>query len=745
MDDSVAILILVVLSGAPIAGLIIALVAMTQVGGLRRRCRELEGRMDMREPPPPPPVEPQRIVEGPTPGPISSEASGEGGEPKVVPKPPSEGLRRFESLVGKRWITWAGALAMFVGAAFFVKYAIDRGWIGPEARVLCGGVVGLTMIGVGVRFLLRKMRALGQGLIGGGLAIVYVSIYAAHGFYELIPLPVALGLLAVAAAGGMGLAVLHRALPVSLLAALGGFLAPLILWTGLEERDTLFTYLAVLDLGVLGVALHRRWRSLDAMAQGATLTYFAVWYLEGPSHDPVATALWLGGFYLLFAVVPYARHLVERTAMAGERVAMAVFGTGATIVLAADLLYDRFPLQFGAFASSVAVVLLAMAEGFKRRVPEDRRGLFVLVALTVCAVTASLPGFLELRWLTVGLAAEGVALLWLAWRFDYLPVRVAAALPIAISAARVFAEHWPLHGYGDVYTPIFNWEFLAAIAFVLASFAYAGVQHAHRARATAWDRILLHATAHGGAFFGMGLVSAELFGWLESTGERHLAHALLPLPWVGGALAYLLWRARERSTLVRAHGLAALIVAGAISAWVYAFGDRPPSTDWLIVNWRFSAALAGVAVLAGFAARRLRSPAGQGSIRIGGAVLMGCVLCGSLTLLSAEVWQFFAERAPHPIAGERAAQTALTILWSVFAAGVLAAGIWLAVRPLRFAALALLGVTAVKLVMFDLAVLRDAYRIVAFVALGLVLLGASYLYHKLERRLALASGPRQGG
>jgi len=704
MDDSLAILLLVILSGAPISGLAVGLTSLARRRAARRRRGAVPGRID-----------------------------------------PSERLRRFESVVGKRWISWAGALAMFVGAAFFVKYAMDRGWIGPAARVLCGGAVGLAMIGVGVRFLLKEMRALGQGLVGGGMAIVYVSIYAAHSFYDLIPLPTALGLLAVAAAGGMGLAVLHKALPVSLLAALGGFLAPALLWTGLEERDTLFTYLAVLDLGVLGVALHRRWRSLDAMAQGATLTYFAVWYQEAGSREPVATTLWLGGFFALFAIAPCARHLAERSAIFGERVAMAVIGAGGALAIAADLLYDRFPLQFGVFGASVAAVLLGLAVALARRVPADRRGLFTMVALSAIAVTAALPGFFEHDALTVGLAVEGVALLWVAWRFGYLPIRVAALVPIAISAVRVFTEHWPLHGHAESYVPVFNWQFFTASAFVLASFACAGIQHTHRARATAWDRVLLHAAAHGGAFFGMGLVSAELLGWLESIGERHLAHALLPLPWIAGALAYLLWRARESSAVVRAHGLAALIVAGAIATWVYAFGHQPPSSDWLMLNWRFAVALSVLAVLAAYAARWLRRPAGQGSARIGGAVLLGCVLCGSLTLLSAEVWQFFAERAPHPIAGERAAQTALTILWSVFAAGVLAAGIALAIRSLRFAALALLGLTAAKLVMFDLAVLRDAYRIVAFVALGLVLLGASYLYHKLERRLALASGPRQGG
>ena len=112
---------------------------------------------------------------------------------------------------------------------------------------------------------------------------------------------------------------------------------------------------------------------------------------------------------------------------------------------------------------------------------------------------------------------------------------------------------------------------------------------------------------------------------------------------VGGALTYLLWKARESAAVVRGHGLAALIVGGGIATWVYAFGDQPPSSDWLVVNWRFAAALAVIAVLAGYAVRRLRRPTVEGLTRVGGAVLLGSALCGLLTLLSAEVFQYFAE------------------------------------------------------------------------------------------------------
>jgi uncharacterized membrane protein len=64
----------------------------------------------------------------------------------------------------------------------------------------------------------------------------------------------------------MALAAAHNALPIALLAVLGGLLIPVLCSTGVDSRDVLFTYLTVLDLGVLAVTMLRRWRALDVLA-----------------------------------------------------------------------------------------------------------------------------------------------------------------------------------------------------------------------------------------------------------------------------------------------------------------------------------------------------------------------------------------------------------------------------------------------------------------------------------------------
>ena len=86
----------------------------------------------------------------------------------------------------------------------------------------------------------------------------------------------------------------------------------------------------------------------------------------------------------------------------------------------------------------------------------------------------------------------------------------------------------------------------------------------------------------------------------------------------------------------------------------------------------------------------------------------------------------------------------VSIVWGVYASLLLAAGFWWRVRPMRAAALVLFGATALKLVLLDLAGVEQVYRIISFFVLGLLMVGASYLYHRVEKRLEAAAGKGAG-
>jgi uncharacterized membrane protein len=105
-------------------------------------------------------------------------------------------------------------------------------------------------------------------------------------------------------------------------------------------------------------------------------------------------------------------------------------------------------------------------------------------------------------------------------------------------------------------------------------------------------------------------------------------------------------------------------------------------------------------------------------------------------LLTSETNAFFGELAREGVANARLmGGLAISVLWSVFATALLAAGLGLRNRALFYAAYALFGVAALKAVLVDLAALHTIYRILSFLALGVLLLGGAGLTIRFRARL----------
>src|SRR5262245_37914261 len=98
----------------------------------------------------------------------------------------------LEERIGGRWLQHVGMLVLVLGVAFFLRYAFDQGWLSPVIRVALGASAGVALLAGGLR-LSRSYRAYGLFLCGGGIAILYLSVYASLTLYGLLSAPVAFG------------------------------------------------------------------------------------------------------------------------------------------------------------------------------------------------------------------------------------------------------------------------------------------------------------------------------------------------------------------------------------------------------------------------------------------------------------------------------------------------------------------------------------------------------------------------
>ncbi len=708
-----------------------------QIERMEKRIARLEEALEAA--PPPPETAPQETAEPEEIPlvPVSGEEvpSEEAKLPVFEDESPAVKLdwAQFEQVIGKRWLTWVGVVALLAAGGFFVKYAFEHDWISPSARVLMGILAGLVLLVAGDRFVRRRMRALGQGLLGGGLALLYLSLFAAFSLYELVPQAPAFAGMVLVTAAGMTLAVLHDALPISFLAVLGGFLTPVILSTGENARDVLFTYLLVLDLGVLGMALFKQWRALDALAFACTAGLFAAWFHE--FYAPAAmlpTLGWLGAFYVVFLLLPFVNPLRHGTEVKLERFSLAIANAGLAFACAYVILHEQHQQALGFIALGMAGCYTVLAGQARRRIPSDARALFGFVALAAFFLTLAVPLHLKMHGITLAWAVEGPVLLYLGYRYRYLPVRIGSAAVVVLALVRLFAAHWPLHDglFVLFWTPSFG----SAICIPLAAGAMAVIHQWHLGRGEKVDRVLKVAAALGGGYLALIFVQHELALWFRYNEAAYMGAAAGAGLWAVGAAAFLGGGLRWRCSAAR---IAGVVAAG----WGYllalaAYGQDAPGSYLLFLNARLLAGLAVILALFAhvYMVRRFRDLCAEAE-RTLARLLLWVGLAGLLCLLSVEAYVFCQETLREVENARWTGLMSISIVWAVYAVALLSVGFWRRFRALRFAGLGLFGATALKIVLVDIAEVKQIYRIVSFLVVGLLMIGGAYLYHRIEKCL----------
>jgi uncharacterized membrane protein len=182
-----------------------------------------------------------------------------------------------------------GIVILFFGGAFLAKYAADHSLFPIELRFIAIAMGAFALLLVGWR--LRERRAVyAQLLQGGGIAGLYLTVFAAASLYDLLPLGAAFALMVVIALCAAVLAVAQNALSLAVIGTAGGFMAPLLVSTGSGNHVALFSYYAVLNVGVFAVAWFRTWRVLNVLGFLFTFVITGLWRATGFEVHELASA-----------------------------------------------------------------------------------------------------------------------------------------------------------------------------------------------------------------------------------------------------------------------------------------------------------------------------------------------------------------------------------------------------------------------------------------------------------------------
>jgi uncharacterized membrane protein len=378
----------------------------------------------------------------------------------------------LEALIGGNWFNRIGIIAISFGVAFFLKYAFDNQWIGPWGRVLIGVAIGLGFL-IGGERLRPRYQNYAYGLTGGGILILYLSIYAAYAFFTepLIGQFPAFICMAIVTATASLLSARYSALPIAFLGLIGGFLTPILLSTKVDNEVGLFSYIVLLDVGVLALAYSKQWRSLNYSAFTATVLMFAGWMITWYAPEKLWTTIFfMTLFFVIFSLLAVLYNVVNR------RPTMWI---DLSLVLANGLLYfsssyllleEKYRGALGLFAVLVSAFYLGLSYFTYNRDREDRLLVYTFLGLSFLFAVLAVPIQFNQHWVTMGWAIEGAVMTWIGLRVNDRTSRYAALVIFGIAVT-----HWAIvdvHDFayqaGETFVPLLNRRALSCATLVAA-------------------------------------------------------------------------------------------------------------------------------------------------------------------------------------------------------------------------------------------------------------------------------------
>src|SRR3989344_1516756 len=397
-------------------------------------------------PPPPPPKHWQAAVSQPSQKKASSES--------------------FEEKVGGKWLAKIGIVALVLGVSFFLKYAFDNNLIGETGRVILGIIGGIALLGLG-EFLRKKYFVYSQVISGGGIAILYLSVYAAYNWYDLIREPVAFVVMTIITIVAGFLSVWSGEPALAIIGILGGFLTPFLISSESRNIYSLFIYITLLDAGILGVSFFKKWRALNLIGLFGSLIITLSWMSLGrPGEDKWALAIFSSIFFLIFTAATISHTIIKKIKSEFyDSLLLLINAISYFLIILSLFEGNKNGLSFFSFGLAIFYFVVAYISFSYNK--EDKAIALFLPGLSIAFLTVAFGIMFQQHWITVAWSVEAAILAWISFQLRQRNFRVFSLIMFTLVLIRLlfFHSYLPVN---DLYIILFNKRVIAFAVSILA-------------------------------------------------------------------------------------------------------------------------------------------------------------------------------------------------------------------------------------------------------------------------------------
>lgn len=677
----------------------------------------------------------------------------------------------LEKFIGENLLNKIGILILLIGIGIGAKYSIENELISPLTRIILGYFSAIGLLGFGIK-LKKKYEAYSAVLVSGAIVTLYFITYFAYSFYELIPQNVAFVLMVLFTGFTIVASLNYNRQIIAHLGLVGAYAVPFLLSNDSGRVEILFSYISIINIGILILSFKKNWKPLYYSAFGLTWLIYLSWFImDYNNEDHFLLAL---GFLLLFFVIFYLTFLAYKLVKKdnidiGDIILLFLnsfifFGLGYAILNG-----DETEHYLGLFTLANAVIHFIVAAVIYKQNLSDKKLFYFATALVLAFIAIAIPVQLDGNWVTLFWTALAVLLFWLGTT-KKISIYEKLSYPLMalafLSIVHDWAENYDVY-YADAsqqLAPLFNINFASSILFALGFGFILYVQRKESFESvfkkdSIWLQMALYAVP---VIFLLSLYYAfrlEIEQYWDQLLYNSRVDSKSSTNFKGYVQDYSLidfkavWVLNFTLTFIAILGfinfkkiknrileiavlvltliaLLVFLVQGLYSLSELREAYLEPSDYYNRGMFYIGIRYISFVALALVIIPLYRFIKKDGTAR-------GFKIAYDIILHVTIVWVVSSELIHWlDIAGARDSyKLGLSILWGVYSFLLIGFGIWKNKPYLRIGGMVLFGITLIKLFFYDLTELNTISKTIVFVSLGLLLLIISFLYNKYKNQI----------
>ena len=681
-----------------------------------------------------------------------------------------------EKFIGENVTNKIGIAITVIGVAIGAKYSIDHDLISPLTRIILGYLMGLGLLGFGIR-LKKDYENYSAVLVSGAMAILYFITYAAYSFYDLIPLLSAFVLMLIFTVFTVIAAINYDRQVIAHIGLVGAYAVPFLLSKDPGRVDVLFSYTAIINIGVLLIAHKKYWKSVCYSSFLITWLIFFSWFSETYQADKdfALCLTFLSVFFVTFYLILLDYKLIQKEKFdAGDIVLLLAnsfifYGIGYSI-LKTNSTGEQL---LGLFTLGNAIVHFGVSILIYRHKLADRNLFHLVAGLVLTFITIAIPIQLNGNWVTLFWACEAALLFWIGRTKNVSFYELLSYLLMFLAFFSIIHDWSTLYNNykpdqpGSRLIPLFNINFLTSLLFI-AAFVFINYLNNNRKYVSS----LIHDRELRGYIdfvdfsipailiiviycsFRMEISTywSQLFTDSEMkflSNSRNLDLSKFKTIWlINYSLLYLAILSFVNNKKIRNYNLGIIsiylmtfLMLIFLTKGLYTISELRESylnqtqaeyyhRGLFNIGLRYiSFAFAGLMMISLYHTvhQKFIKPVSL-NLKVGFDFVLHISI---LWIASSELITWMDVMKYH-----QSYKLGLSIMWGIYALILIVLGIWKRGQHLRIGAIALFALTLVKLFFYDISQLDTIDKTIVFVSLGILLLIISFLYNKYKHLIS---------